>query len=86
VNNKDIRRRERGEPQFERSLTLLPAVRRAGADLAISASGIADPDVAARLLAAGFDALLIGTGLLTAGDARAWLEALNTDHLETRGR
>ena len=86
VNNKDIRRRERGEPEFERSLTLLPSIRRSGADLAVSASGIAGPDVVERLLAAGFDALLIGTGLLTAGDARAWLDAVTTDHLETRGR
>ena len=86
VSNKDIRQRERGEPQIERSLALLPAVRRSGADLAVSASGIAGPDVAARLLDAGFDALLIGTGLLTANDARAWLDVLTTDHLETRGR
>jgi indole-3-glycerol phosphate synthase len=86
VNNKDIRQRERGEAQIERSLSLLPAIRRSGADLAVSASGIADPDVATRLLGAGFDALLIGTGLLTAGDAQAWLDAVTTEHLEPRGR
>jgi indole-3-glycerol phosphate synthase len=86
VNNKDIRQRERGEPQIERSLALLPAVRASGADLAVSASGISDPDVAARLLDAGFDALLIGTGLLTAGDARAWLDAVTTCHPKPRGR
>jgi indole-3-glycerol phosphate synthase len=85
VSNKDIRRRERGEPRVERSLALLPAVRRSGADLAISASGIAGPGVAARLLDAGFDALLIGTGLLTAGDGRRWLEGMTTDHRESRG-
>lgn len=78
VNNKDIRQRERGESRIERSLALLPAVRRSGADLAVSASGIARPDVAARLLGAGYDALLIGTGLLTATDARSWVEALTT--------
>jgi indole-3-glycerol phosphate synthase len=76
VSNKDIRRRERGEPQIERSLTLLPAVLRSGADCAVSASGIAGPDVAARLLSSGFDALLVGTALLTAGDAQGWLDAL----------
>jgi indole-3-glycerol phosphate synthase len=76
VSNKDIRRRERGEAQFERSLALLPAVLGSGADCAVSASGIADPDTAARLLDAGFDALLIGTALLTAGDAEGWLDAL----------
>jgi indole-3-glycerol phosphate synthase len=78
VSNKDIRRRERGEPQIERSLALLPAVLRAGADLAVSASGIGGPDVAAHLLDAGFDALLIGTGLLTAGDPQGWLHAVMT--------
>jgi indole-3-glycerol phosphate synthase len=78
VSNKDIRRRERGEPRIERSLALLPAIRRSGADLAVSASGIARPQVAARLLGAGYDALLIGTGLLTAPDAGSWVEALST--------
>jgi indole-3-glycerol phosphate synthase len=86
VNNKDIRQRERGEPQIERSLDLLPAIRRSGADLAVSASGIADPDVAARLLGAGFDALLIGTGLLTAGDPQGWLDAVTTCHPNSGGR
>lgn len=76
VSNKDIRRRERGEPKIERSLSLLPAVLASGADRAVNASGIAGPDVAARLLDAGFDALLIGTALLTTGDAQGWLEAL----------
>ena len=33
VNNKDIRRRERGEARIERSLELLPAVLRSGAEL-----------------------------------------------------
>jgi indole-3-glycerol phosphate synthase len=78
VSNKDIRRRERGEPRIKRSLALLPAVRRSGADLAISASGIAGPGVAARLLEAGFDALLVGTGLLAASDAQGWLDAATT--------
>ena len=64
VNNKDIRRRERGEARIERSLELLPAVRRSGAECAVSAGGIADERVAARLLDAGYDALLIGTALL----------------------
>lgn len=76
VSNKDIRRRERGEPEIERSLALLPAVRRAGAGCAVSASGIADPGVAARLLDAGFDGLLVGAGLLTAPDPGQWVGAL----------
>lgn len=78
VSNKDIRSRERGEPRIDRSLALLPAVRRSGADLAVSASGIAGPDDAARLLEAGFDALLIGTALLAADDAQRWLDAVPT--------
>lgn len=73
VSNKDIRRRERGEPRIERSLALLPAILRSGADCAVSASGIAGPDVAARLLDAGFDALLVGTALLRSDDPRDWL-------------
>ena len=64
VNNKDIRRRERGEARIERSLELLPAVRASGAECAVSAGGIADERVAARLLDAGYDALLVGTALL----------------------
>ena len=63
VTNKDIRRRERGDAQIERSLDLLPAVLRSGAECAVSAGGIAD-EVAARLLDAGYDALLVGTSLL----------------------
>lgn len=76
VNNKEIRRRERGTADVERSLSLLPAIRRAGAGCAVSASGIGDPVVAARLLDAGFDALLVATGLLRSGDARGWLDAV----------
>jgi len=76
VNNKDIRQRERGTADIDRSLSLLPAVRRAGAGCAVSASGIGDPAVAARILDAGFDALLVATGLLRATDARGWLDAV----------
>ena len=64
VTNKDIRRRERGDAQIERSLSLLPAVLRSGAECAVSASGIAGPEIGARLLEAGYDALLVGTSLL----------------------
>lgn len=75
VTNKDIRRRERGDAQIQRSLSLLPAVLRSGADCAVSASGIAGPEIAARLLAAGYDALLVGTSLLKDSnreDMRTW--------------
>jgi indole-3-glycerol phosphate synthase len=76
VNNKDIRKRERGPADFSRSLALLPAIRRLGAECAVSASGIHSAEVGAGLLDAGFDALLVGTGLLVAGDSGAWVERL----------
>jgi indole-3-glycerol phosphate synthase len=78
VTNKDIRRRERGDAQIERSLSLLPAVLRSGAECAVSASGIAGPEIAARLLDAGYDALLVGTALLRDSnreDVKSWSNA-----------
>jgi indole-3-glycerol phosphate synthase len=76
VNNRDIRERERGPGAIERSLSLLPALRRTGARCLVSSSGIRDPEDGARLLTAGFDGLLVGTGLLLADDPRAWIEQL----------
>ncbi|WP_407563172.1 indole-3-glycerol-phosphate synthase [Streptomyces sp. 184] len=76
VNNKDIRRRESDDPDLSRSHDLLPRVRAAGAGLPVSASGIATPEDAAALLAAGFRGLLIGTGLLRAEDLDAWFGEL----------
>lgn len=64
VNNKDIRRRERGPACLQRSLELLPAIRARGAACAVSAGGIGDARSAALLLDAGYDALLVGTALL----------------------
>lgn len=74
VTNKDIRRRERGDAQIQRSLRLLSAVRASGAECAVSASGIADPETGRRLLVAGYDALLVGTSLLR--DADRWAAQL----------
>lgn len=79
VNNKDIRHRERGQPDIDRSLRLLPAVRQTGTPCPVSASGIDGPDVAARLLDAGFAGLLVGTGLLRSNGLDAWCRALD-DH------
>jgi indole-3-glycerol phosphate synthase len=76
ASNKDIRRRERGQADMERGPLLLPAIRQAGAACAVSASGIVSPQVGAHLLATGFDALLVGTGLLRAADAQSWLDEL----------
>lgn len=79
VNNKDIRARERGEADLDRSMRLLPDLRAAGVGCAVSASGIESPADARRLLAAGFDGLLVGTGLLTAADAGQWVAAAGAD-------
>jgi indole-3-glycerol phosphate synthase len=75
VNNKDIRDRERGTADIERSLRLLPAVRRTGTRCPVSASGIDRADIATRLLGAGFAGLLVGTGLLRAADLADGLSA-----------
>jgi len=76
VNNKDSVRRERDAGDIGRSLSLLPLVRRTGTRCPVSASGIGTPDEAARLLAAGYRGLLIGTGLLQTGDIAGWFAAL----------
>ncbi|MFF3847847.1 indole-3-glycerol-phosphate synthase [Streptomyces sp. NPDC002328] len=77
VNNKDIAVRERGAGDLGRSGGLLPAVLRAGAGCAVSASGISAPADAARLLDSGFDGLLVGTALLRAPSPRRWCAALD---------
>ncbi|MFF5449529.1 indole-3-glycerol-phosphate synthase [Streptomyces sp. NPDC012888] len=77
VNNKDIRVRERGDADTGRSLRLLPDVRRTGTPCPVSASGIDDPQVAARLLNAGYAGLLIGTRLLQADRLESWCEELD---------
>lgn len=79
VNNKDIRARERGDADIERSLRLLPAVRPTGSRCPVSASGIDRAEVAARLLDAGFAGLLVGTGLLRTDHLEAWCRSLE-DH------
>jgi indole-3-glycerol phosphate synthase len=76
IANKQIRMRERDPASLERGLALLPAARRTGARCVVSASGIETPSAAARLLAAGFDGLLVGTALLTADDPATWLSEL----------
>jgi indole-3-glycerol phosphate synthase len=76
VNNKDIKGRERDAGDLDRSLTLLPAVRRTGTPCPVSASGITSPTDAARLLAAGYAALLVGTALLRSAGVHDWLAAL----------
>ncbi|MFE6056439.1 indole-3-glycerol-phosphate synthase [Kitasatospora sp. NPDC056446] len=78
VNNKDIRTRERDPGDPTRSLRLLPALRAAGCRAPVSASAITDPATAARLLDAGYAALLVGTALMRTGDLHTWLADLDT--------
>ncbi|MGH3972828.1 MAG: hypothetical protein ACRDS9_05830 [Pseudonocardiaceae bacterium] len=54
VNNKDITTGERDDGDVDRSVRLLPALTRSGTRCPVSASGIDRPEVAARLLDAGF--------------------------------
>ncbi|MFD3514385.1 indole-3-glycerol-phosphate synthase [Streptomyces sp. NPDC058657] len=76
VNNKDIKKRERGRGDLGRSLDLLPAVRATGTPCPVSASGIDSPETAAGLLDAGFRGLLVGTSLLRSGAPAAWMRSV----------
>lgn len=76
VNNKDIATRERDAGDLGRSVRMLAALRAAGVRYAVSASGITSPADGARLVAAGYTGLLVGTGLLTATSPGAWLAEL----------
>ncbi|MEV6175003.1 indole-3-glycerol-phosphate synthase [Streptomyces sp. NPDC051954] len=77
VNNKDIATRERLPGDLDRSTALLPTVLNTAPRRTISASGITDPTDAAHLLDAGYDGLLIGTGLLRTADPAQWCAALD---------
>ncbi|GAA3725218.1 beta/alpha barrel domain-containing protein [Salinactinospora qingdaonensis] len=77
VNNKDITAKERDLGDVERSLGLLPNLERSGTRCPVSASGIDRPEVAARLLGAGFAGLLIGTSLLRSHSLPDWLAAFD---------
>ncbi|PYC64817.1 indole-3-glycerol phosphate synthase [Micromonospora arborensis] len=68
VSNGDIASRERAPADLNRSVRLLSEVSAAGTPCPVSASGIADPADAARLLRLGYRGLLIGSELLRAGD------------------
>lgn len=73
VTNRDIRCRETDDGDHRHSLALAASARRLGAAALVSASGIADPGDVHLLVAAGYDAALVGTALLRAPDAGAWL-------------
>lgn len=72
VNNKDIRNKEKGAPDLGRSERLVRAVKAAGTPCAVSASGVDSPDAALSLLRAGFQALLVGTAVLSQRDLADW--------------
>jgi indole-3-glycerol phosphate synthase len=76
INNKDIRRRERGGADLRRSFSLLEAALATGTRCPVSASGVGDTETGARLLAAGFRGLLVGTAVLLAADVSDWAEDL----------
>ncbi|MFC0108447.1 hypothetical protein [Kibdelosporangium aridum] len=78
VNNKDIKNRERGLGDLDRSVRLLPALAASGTRCPVSASGITKPQDADRLLAEGYCGLLIGTGLLRTTSLTGWLAELDT--------
>ncbi|MFE4977235.1 indole-3-glycerol-phosphate synthase [Kitasatospora sp. NPDC056651] len=82
VNNKDIRTRERDRGDLTRSLRLLPALRQAGCRAPVSASAITHPRDAARLLDAGYAALLVGTSLMRSPDLDGWLTGLDAARAE----
>jgi indole-3-glycerol phosphate synthase len=69
VNNRDIQTRERSGEGIERSLRLRQG--RRGDVFWVSASGIEEVEAAARLVANGFDALLVGTQLMRSDDPEA---------------
>jgi indole-3-glycerol phosphate synthase len=77
VNNKDIKNQERDPGDLDRSVRLLPALAGSGTVCPVSASGITTPSAAARLLAAGYKGLLIGTGLLRTTSLPEWLGSLD---------
>jgi indole-3-glycerol phosphate synthase len=86
VNNKDIRRRERDAADLGRSLALLPAVAATGTPCPVSASGIDRPAVAARLVTAGYAALLVGTALLRTDSPAAWVAEFGRHRAGTGNR
>ncbi|MDS1272461.1 indole-3-glycerol-phosphate synthase [Lipingzhangella sp. LS1_29] len=76
VNNKNIRNRERGGGELDRSLGLLPSLIATGTPCPVSASAIDSPATAARVLDAGFAGLLVGTALMRTTAPEDWVAAL----------
>lgn len=74
VNNKNIRTREQGPGDLERSLSLLPSLVSTGTPCPVSASGINEAGTARDLLGAGFKGLLVGSALLRHRSPMEWLK------------
>ncbi|WP_265445355.1 hypothetical protein [Flexivirga meconopsidis] len=72
VNNRDIRVRETDGEGPERSMRLADAVFAARPAIAVSASGIVSVQAAEALLRRGYEALLVGSALLTSADPVEW--------------
>lgn len=81
INNKDIRDHECGHADIDRSLALLEPALRTGTPCPVSASGIHEPEVAARLIDSGFKGVLVGTGLLRTASVRQWSCAFDRHRL-----
>ncbi|MGH8895564.1 MAG: indole-3-glycerol-phosphate synthase [Egibacteraceae bacterium] len=84
INNKDIRQGERGRGDVNRSLCLLPSTHRTETRCPVSASGIDNPEIAAQLVTAGFEGLLIGTSLLRTQSLETWFRKFE-QHRHTPG-
>lgn len=72
VNNKDIRTKEKGAADLGRSEELIRTVQAAGTPCAVSASGVDSPEAALRLLRAGYQALLVGTAVVSQRELAEW--------------
>jgi indole-3-glycerol phosphate synthase len=71
INNRDLRT---FETRIETTLELLPRV--PPGPIVVSESGFVDPAQVRRVVAAGAHAILVGEGLVTAGDVRARIREL----------
>lgn len=66
INNRDITVKERDKGSALKGMGLLPGLKKSGASLCVSASGITSSKEVHSLFTAGFDAFLIGTALMQA--------------------
>ena len=84
INNKEIASRERDAGNLDRSFSLLDAAQSIGTSCPVSASGVQTPTDAARLLNAGFAAVLVGTSLLRAASVERWVDEMQLNRVRPR--